>query len=153
MSTDHSSGPAGRYANLGTPGGPAILPSSVHDRRVAVERRWRLRTTTLEEIERSSEKKFALEQELAFRAVARRNNLLGEWAAARLGLSGPAVADYIRAIRRMHLAGAPEAEIFREIMMDFGDRGTPVSAHELRSVLQRFHEQAVEESRRHDPLR
>lgn len=153
MSTDHCSGPVGRYPRLDIAGGPPILPSSVHDRRVAMERRWRLRTTTLEEIERSSEKKFALEQELAFRAVARRNNLLGEWAAAKLGLSGPAVADYIRAIRRMHLAGAAEAKIFREIMMDFGDRGVSVTAHELRSVLQRFHEQAMEEIRRHDPLR
>lgn len=44
--------------------------------------------TTFDERERAYEKKFAMDQEKQFKAAARRNRLLGEWAAAKLGLSG-----------------------------------------------------------------
>ena len=44
--------------------------------------------TTFDDRERSYEKKFAMDQELKFKAEARRNRLLGQWAAAKLGLSG-----------------------------------------------------------------
>jgi len=43
-----------------------------------------------DERERSYEKKFERDQELAFKAKARRNKLLGLWAAERVGLTGPA---------------------------------------------------------------
>ena len=47
--------------------------------------------TTFDDREKSYEKKFALDEELKFRSEQRRNKLIGEWAAAKLGLSGPAV--------------------------------------------------------------
>ena len=52
--------------------------------------------TTFDEREKSFEKKFAMDQDLKFKAEARRNKLLGEWVAAKLGLSGAAVEDYVQ---------------------------------------------------------
>ena len=51
--------------------------------------------TTFDERERSYEKKFAMDQELVFKAEARRNKLLGQRAASKLGLTGTAVVDYV----------------------------------------------------------
>ena len=57
--------------------------------------------TTFDDREKSYEKRFALDEELKFRSEQRRNKLIGEWAAAKLGLSGPAartgaVARFLR---------------------------------------------------------
>ena len=60
--------------------------------------------TTFDEREKSFEKKFAMDEELKFKAEQRRNKLLGEWAAAKLGLTGPAVEDYVKAVRKADLA-------------------------------------------------
>ena len=60
--------------------------------------------TTFDDRERSFEKKFAMDQELKFKAEARRNRLLGQWAAAKLGLSGSEVDDYVKAVRKADLA-------------------------------------------------
>ena len=49
------------------------------------------RMTTFDERQKSFEKKFALDEELKFRSEQRRNRLLGEWAAGKLGMTGPAV--------------------------------------------------------------
>ena len=60
--------------------------------------------TTFDDREKSFEKKFALDEELKFRSEQRRNKLLGEWAVAKLGLTGPAVDDYVRLLRKADLA-------------------------------------------------
>ena len=71
--------------------------------------------TTLGKREEGFEKKFAHDQDLLFKANARRNKLLGIWAAEKLGLTGPAaetyakevvVADFEEAARRSNLATA-----------------------------------------------
>jgi hypothetical protein len=59
--------------------------------------------TTFDERQKSFEKKFAMDEELKFRSEQRRNRLLGEWAAGKLGLSGSAVDDYVKALRRADL--------------------------------------------------
>ena len=56
--------------------------------------------TTFDEREKSFEKRFALDEELKFKAEQRRNRLLGEWAAAKLGIAGGAVDDYVKALRK-----------------------------------------------------
>ena len=60
--------------------------------------------TSFNEREKSYEKKFALDEELKFKAEQRRNKLLGQWAAAKLGLTGAAVDDYVKAVRKADLA-------------------------------------------------
>ena len=53
--------------------------------------------TTFDNREQGFESKFALDQEQEFKAVARRNRLLGEWAADKMGLGEDSRADYARA--------------------------------------------------------
>ena len=60
--------------------------------------------TTFNDREKSFEKKFAMDEELKFKAESRRNRLLGQWAAGKLGLSGAAVDDYVKAVRKADLA-------------------------------------------------
>ena len=57
--------------------------------------------TSFDERERAFEKKFAMDEELKFRAEARRNRLLAQWAAAKLGLTGAEVDEYVKAVRKV----------------------------------------------------
>jgi hypothetical protein len=94
--------------------------------------------TSFDEREKAFEKKFAMDQELKFKAEARRNRLLGEWAAAKLGLSGAEVADYVKAVRKADLAEKGDEDVFRKVRKDFDGRGVAVSDAELRKTMQDF---------------
>lgn len=91
--------------------------------------------TTFDDREKSFEKKFAHDQELKFKAEARRNKLLGEWAAAKLGLTGPAVDDYVRAVRKADLAEKGDEDLFRKLRKDFDDKGVKVTDAEVRAQI------------------
>lgn len=91
--------------------------------------------TSFDEREKSFEKKFALDQELKFKAEARRNKLLGEWAAGKLGLSGEAVTEYVKAVRKADLAEKGDEDVFRKVRKDFDDKGVAVSDQELRKAI------------------
>ncbi|KAB2913143.1 MAG: DUF1476 domain-containing protein [Hyphomicrobiaceae bacterium] len=91
--------------------------------------------TTFDDRERSYEKKFALDQELKFKAEARRNKMVGEWAAGKLGLTGAAQEDYVKAVRKADLAEKGDEDVFRKIRKDFDDKGIAVPDAELRRVL------------------
>jgi hypothetical protein len=94
--------------------------------------------TTFDERERSFEKKFALDQERKFKVAARRTTLFGQWAAARLGLSGPAVEDYIKALHRADVGGKSGDTVFKRVLQDLTDKGVAVGADELNEVLQQL---------------
>jgi hypothetical protein len=99
--------------------------------------------TTFDERERSFEKKFAVDQELRFRAAARRDALLGEWAAAKLGLSGAAVADYVKALRKKAIAGKGEDDVFEKVLNDLTAKGVDVRAAELREMMRTLTNRAL----------
>jgi len=99
--------------------------------------------TTFDERERSFEKKFALDQELKFRAEARRNKLLGEWAAAKLGLAGADVEAYVKAVRKTDLVAKSKEDVFHKVMQDLEAKGVAVTATELRQAMTQFLAQAV----------
>ena len=86
--------------------------------------------STLGDRERLFKKRFVLDQELRFKAEARRNKLLGEWAAGKFDLRGPAVGDYIR-VCKVHVAKGND-EVFRKLLRDFG---AIIDAHELRRMM------------------
>ncbi len=94
--------------------------------------------TTFNDREKSFEKKFAMDEELKFKAEARRNKLLGQWAAGKLGLTGAAVDDYIKAVRRADLAQKGDDDVFQKVMKDLTDKGANVSAKELRKAMDDF---------------
>ncbi len=70
--------------------------------------------TTFDDREQAYEKKFALDQDLKFRAEARRNKLIAEWAAAKLGISGAGLQDYVRAVLKADLEEKGDHDVFRK---------------------------------------
>ena len=99
--------------------------------------------TTFDDREKSFEKKFALDEELKFRSEQRRNKLIGEWAAGKLGLSGPAVQEYVKAVRKADLTTKGDEDVLQKIRKDFADKGVAVSDAELRKALDDFMGAAV----------
>jgi hypothetical protein len=91
--------------------------------------------TTFDERERSYEKKFALDEELKFKSEQRRNKLLGEWAASKLGLSGPAVEDYVKSVRKADLASKGDEDVFQKLRKDFDEKRVSVTDAELRKAM------------------
>ena len=92
--------------------------------------------TTFDERERSFEKRFAIDQERKFKAAARRTTLLGEWAASRLGLSGAAVGDYVKALHKVEVESKGGDAVLKQVSQDLTDKGVAVSAAELNEVMQ-----------------
>lgn len=101
--------------------------------------------TTFEEREKAFEKKFAHDQELKFKAEARRNKMLGEWAAGLLGMSGTEVEDYVKAVRKADLAEKGDEDVFRKIRADFDAKGVSVPDDELRAKMSDFLAEAVKQ--------
>lgn len=99
--------------------------------------------TTFDDRERSFEKKFALDEELKFRSEQRRNRLLGEWAAAKLGITGQGVEDYVKALRKADLTMKGDEDVFHKVRKDFDDKGVTVPDAELRRAMADFLAQAV----------
>jgi hypothetical protein len=91
--------------------------------------------TSFDERERAFEKKFALDQELKFRAEARRNRLLAQWAAQKLGLTGAEVDEYVKAVRKADLVEKGDEDVFRKVKQDLDDKGVPISEVELRKTM------------------
>ena len=94
--------------------------------------------TTFDEREKSYEKKFALDEALKFKSEQRRNKLLGEWAAGKLGLSGPAVDDYVKAVRKADLASKGDEDVFQKIRKDFDEKRVSLPDAELRNTMVDF---------------
>ena len=91
--------------------------------------------TTFDDRQKGFEKKFAMDEELKFRSEQRRNRLLGEWAAGKLGITGPDVADYIKALRKADLATKGDDDVFQKLRQDFDAKGVAVSDDELRRAM------------------
>jgi hypothetical protein len=101
--------------------------------------------TTFDDRQRSFEKKFTMDQELKFKAEARRNRLLGQWAAGKLGLSGSDVDDYVKAVRKADLAEKGDGDVVRKIRQDFDQKGLNVPDAELNKAMVDFLATAVAE--------
>jgi hypothetical protein len=91
--------------------------------------------TTFDEREKGFEKKFAMDQDLKFRAEARRNKLLAEWAAAKLGIMGAALPDYVRSVVKADLEEKGDEDVFRKLHNDFAAAGVQVSDAEIRAAM------------------
>src|SRR5215510_1017906 len=99
--------------------------------------------TTFDDREKSFEKKFALDEELKFKSEQRRNKLLGEWAAGKLGITGAGVDDYVRALRRADLTMKGDEDVFQKLRQDFDAKGVTVADAELRRAMSDYLAQAV----------
>jgi hypothetical protein len=75
--------------------------------------------TTFDEREMAYEAKFAHDEELRFKAKARRDKMLGSWAAAQLELSGAAAEDYAKDVVRADFKVPGDAGVIEKILGDF----------------------------------
>ena len=91
--------------------------------------------TTFDNREKAYENKFAHDQDLKFKAEARRNKALAEWAGAKLGLIGPGLEDYIKAVRKADLQEKGDDDVFGKVKADFAANGVEVSDAEIRKVM------------------
>ena len=91
--------------------------------------------TTFEDREKGFERKFAHDEELKFRATARRNKLLGLWAAEKLGLTGDDAQAYAREIVKADLAEPGDEDVFRKVRSDFDAKGVAESDHQIRRMM------------------
>ena len=91
--------------------------------------------TTFDDREKGFERKFALDEELKFRATARRNKLLGLWAAEQLGLSGDEAQAYAREVVKADLAQPGEEDVFQKVRSDFDAKGINQSDHQIRRMM------------------
>src|SRR5688572_33175153 len=100
--------------------------------------------TTFDEREKSYEKKFALDEELKFSSEQRRDKLIGEGAAGKRGLTGPAVEDYVKAVRKADLASKGDEDVFVKIRQDFDAKAVAVPDAELRKSMADFLIKAID---------
>jgi len=91
--------------------------------------------TTFDKREEGFEKKFALDEEQRFKALARRNRLLGLWVAEQLGLSGDAANDYARTVVATEFADGGDASVIRKVMDDLAAKGVALTEAELRAKM------------------
>ncbi len=101
--------------------------------------------TTFDDRKDAFEKKFAHDEELRFKATARRDKLLGLLIAERLGKTGPDAQDYARSIVLADLQEAGDGDILRKIRQDLEGAGKPIHEAELRDMLARLMAQAIRE--------
>ena len=86
--------------------------------------------------EKAFESKFAHDEALRFKAEARRNKLLGLWAAEKLGKSGEDAAGYAKEVIRSDFAEPGDEDVFRKIRADLDAAGVDQSDHQIRRVMQ-----------------
>ena len=101
--------------------------------------------TTFDKRKDAFESKFAHDEELRFKAEARRNKLLGTWAAGLLGIAGTEVNDYVRAIIDADFESAGDEDVFKKLRQDFDAAGVDQSDHQIRRTMEEMLGRAVEE--------
>jgi hypothetical protein len=101
--------------------------------------------TSFDSRQKAFENKFAHDADLKFKAESRRNKMLAEWAAAKMGMTGAAVEDYIKAVRKADLAEKGDDDVMRKVAKDLADKGVKVSDTDLRNQMTEFLATAVQQ--------
>jgi len=90
----------------------------------------------IDDREKGFENKFAHDQELEFKAVARRNKLLGLWAADLMGLEGEAAAEYAKSVIVADFEEVGDEDVFRKVRGDLDAKKVDLSDHLLRKQME-----------------
>ncbi|WP_237153568.1 DUF1476 domain-containing protein [Oryzibacter oryziterrae] len=94
--------------------------------------------SVFEQREQAFESRFFHEEEIRFRATARRNKLLGLWAAERMGLAGDDASEYARSVVQADLIKMGEDDVLLKLVGDMSAKGLPVSPDEVRKSMGEF---------------
>jgi hypothetical protein len=101
--------------------------------------------STFDKREEGFERKFAHDEEVRFKARARRNKLLGLWAAQKLGLDGDAAEAYAKEIVITDFEGPGDDDMFARIRRDFDAKSVAQSDHQIRRTMDELLAKAVED--------
>jgi hypothetical protein len=101
--------------------------------------------TTFDDRKDSFEKKFAHDQELRFKATARRNKLFGLWAAGQLGKSGADAEAYAKSVVMADFQEAGDDDVLRKVRSDLEAGGKAASDGELRRQMTDLMARAIQE--------
>lgn len=101
--------------------------------------------TTFDKREEAFEAKFAHDEELRFKATARRNKLLGLWAAEKLGLDEAKAEDYAKEVVRSDFEEPGDEDVFRKIETDFKENNVDQSEHQIRRTMADLMSKALEQ--------
>jgi hypothetical protein len=99
--------------------------------------------TTFDKREDGFEKKFVHDEELQFKANARRNKLLGLWAAEKLGLTGAQAEAYAKEVVMADFEEASDHDIFKKIRKDFDNKKIALPDQDIRRAMDELMAQAV----------
>ena len=99
--------------------------------------------TTFDKREEGFEQQFAHDEELRFKATARRNKLLGLWAAEKLGLKGAEADSYALSVVMSAFEDTGEHDVMRKIRKDFDAKGVVQSDHQITRAMTELMEKAI----------
>lgn len=91
------------------------------------------------------EEKYAHDEELKFKAMARRNKLLGLWAAEKLGKAGEEANAYAKEVIRSDFDEPGDEDVFRKVRADFDAAGVDQSDHQIRRTMEELKYTAMEQ--------
>jgi len=92
--------------------------------------------TQFDDRERAFESKFAHDEDFKFRVIARRNRLLGEWAARKMGLSEAETASYAKDVVRADFEEAGHGDVVRKVLGDLTAAGIETNEGEIEETLE-----------------
>ena len=92
---------------------------------------------------RGEEAKYAMDEETAFKVAARRNRLLGEWAADLMNLTEEETDSYRKAVVQADFEEAGDEDVFRKVRRDFDAKGVDQSDHQIRRTMAELMDEAI----------
>ena len=93
----------------------------------------------------SFENKFALDEAIKFKAEARRNKLLGLWAAEKMGKSEEEAQEYAKEVIKADFEEAGDEDVFRKLRGDFDAAGIEQSDHQIRRTMDEKMTEAIQQ--------
>jgi hypothetical protein len=102
---------------------------------------------SMEDREKGFERKFAHDEELQFKAQARRAKLVGLWAAGLMGLSGVEADAYAKTVVVSDLEEAGDDDLFRKVKSDLAAKNISQSDHQIRRTMDEMMAKAIEQIR------
>ena len=99
--------------------------------------------TSFDERQNAFERKFAHDEELKFKATARRDRMIGLWAAELLGLSGEDAEAYAKDLVRVNMAKPGDQEVLDKLRADFDAAGVQQSDHQIQRRMEEMLAEAV----------
>ncbi len=98
--------------------------------------------TTFDDREREAERRFEHDEELRFKASARRNKMLGLWIAEQMGIQGAAAEAYAKEVVLSDFEKPGDDDVVEKVMADIKTKGLDLTEHKVRLQMERLFEEA-----------